>query len=149
MDNKKKKFSFIDLSDDFSLLDEKETINKNNSNDNSVVFEKNDNNQENNYEKEGISLNKSHDTKSDDLIIENTKKIDNIQETNNNVKISSKKINNLFHKKEKLDVKTNIYLKKWIYDEIEKIYKETGKSRSAIINKLLEMYLNEMSKENE
>lgn len=50
-------------------------------------------------------------------------------------------INSLFDVEEKLDVKTNIYIKKWIYNEVEKIHINTGKSRSAVINKLLEYAL--------
>lgn len=58
--------------------------------------------------------------------------------------ISDASLNGLFDVKEKLDVKTNIYIKKWIYDEIEQIHKRTNISRSSVINKLLEHALKEL-----
>ena len=65
-------------------------------------------------------------------ILENKKVIKKPKEiTNKNVKIDA-----FFKEKEKLDVKTNIYLKKENYLKIEEIYKSTGNSRSSIINKL-------------
>lgn len=59
--------------------------------------------------------------------------------TNNSIKIDA-----FFKEKEKLDVKTNIYLKKENYLKIEEIYKSTGNSRSSIINKLIEIALNKI-----
>ncbi len=60
--------------------------------------------------------------------------------------ISNESLNGFFDVKEKLDVKTNIYIKKWIYDEIEQIHKRTNISRSSVINKLLEHALKELNK---
>ena len=48
---------------------------------------------------------------------------------------------NMFDKVEKFEIKTNIYLKKDLYEKIIKIHNETGKSRSAIINKMIEIAL--------
>lgn len=47
-------------------------------------------------------------------------------------------INKLIQVKEKLEVKTNIYLKSDLVRRIKRMCDETGNSRSAIINKLLE-----------
>ncbi len=63
---------------------------------------------------------------------------------NTRTRISDNSLNGFFDVKEKLDVKTNIYIKKWIYDEIEQIHKKTNISRSSVINKLLEHALKEL-----
>ncbi|MGL4358086.1 MAG: hypothetical protein ACRCSY_05235 [Cetobacterium sp.] len=56
----------------------------------------------------------------------------------------NEKVDVFFKEKEKLDVKTNIYLKKDNYARIEELYKSTGNSRSSIINKLIEIALNKI-----
>ncbi|MGL5630269.1 MAG: hypothetical protein ACRDCG_00670 [Mycoplasmoidaceae bacterium] len=55
-------------------------------------------------------------------------------------------LNHLFSKNEKYEIKTNIYFKKEIYEEIILISKEYGISRTAVINKLLQEYLNKRKK---
>lgn len=57
---------------------------------------------------------------------------------------NSSKIQKFFTTKEKLDVKTNIYLKPNLVNEIQLLAKKTGESRSAIINKLIEHALKDI-----
>lgn len=57
---------------------------------------------------------------------------------------NSNKIQQFFTTKEKLDVKTNIYLKPNLVHEIQVLSKKTGESRSAIINKLIEHALKDI-----
>lgn len=57
---------------------------------------------------------------------------------------NSSKIQKFFTTKEKLDVKTNIYLKPNLVNEIQLLVKKTGESRSAIINKLIEHALKDI-----
>lgn len=54
---------------------------------------------------------------------------------------NEEKIEKIISFKEKLDVKTNIYLKASIVDKIKEIQDRTNESRSSIINKLLELAL--------
>lgn len=54
------------------------------------------------------------------------------------------KIQHFFTAKEKLDVKTNIYLKPNLVNQIQALSKQTGESRSAIINKLIEHALKDI-----
>ncbi|MGL4647230.1 MAG: hypothetical protein ACRCVI_00705 [Mycoplasmoidaceae bacterium] len=61
---------------------------------------------------------------------------------------STKTSDMFFKEKEKLDIKTNIYLKKDNYQKIEQIYKNTGNSRSSIINKLIEIALGKIEEDN-
>lgn len=56
------------------------------------------------------------------------------------------KANELFSSKEKLDVKTNIYLKPKLVFKIKELVDKTGESRSSVINKLIEFALEEMEK---
>lgn len=62
----------------------------------------------------------------------------NIKEFNN------EKIQQFIKTKEKLDVKTNIYLKPNLVNKITTLCKQTGESRSSIINKLIEHALKEI-----
>ena len=59
---------------------------------------------------------------------------------------SNSKANQLFSSKEKLDVKTNIYLKPKLVFKIKELVDKTGESRSSVINKLIEFALEEMEK---
>lgn len=183
--DKKKKFSFFDLSDDAFFTQEEKKENNNlddqkvkeeiKTNDTSrineavevfsktqVVEQNIDNNKtineakidDNLYPKVEEFVEKkneditTHDTLNNTFKIEENKQ----EETKIEYKIEepkteqvlrdvNPKINSLFDVEEKLDVKTNIYIKKWIYNEVEKIHLSTGKSRSAVINKLLEYAL--------
>lgn len=187
--DKKKKFSFFDLSDD-SFFNHDEEIEQKEKKDNNVkvenkseesriqeavdvfskqekltIEEKKEENtitlkeqEENNlYPKVEEFVEKKDEVKT---IVEERKPIieNNINEQKNIVKTTqfvqhsiqqentsnlnaNSKINSLFDVEEKLDVKTNIYIKKWIYNEVEQIHLSTGKSRSAVINKLLEYAL--------
>lgn len=62
----------------------------------------------------------------------------------NNEEFNTSKIQQFFTTKEKLDVKTNIYLKPNLVNEIQMLSKKTGESRSAIINKLIEHALKDI-----
>lgn len=55
--------------------------------------------------------------------------------------LTNDSLRNMFEKVEKFEVKTNIYLRKDLYEKIIIIHNETGKSRSAIINKMIEIAL--------
>lgn len=55
-------------------------------------------------------------------------------------------INNLIDHKERLSVKTNIYLKPNLVSTIKKLCDETNNSRSAIINKLIEIGIKSLRK---
>lgn len=57
---------------------------------------------------------------------------------------SNSKASQLFSSKEKLDVKTNIYLKPKLVFKIKELVDKTGESRSSVINKLIEFALEEM-----
>lgn len=57
---------------------------------------------------------------------------------------SPNKIKDLISFKEKLDVKTNIYLKSSIVVKLKELEKRTNESRSSIINKLLEFAIKNM-----
>lgn len=57
---------------------------------------------------------------------------------------SPNKIKDLISFKEKLDVKTNIYLKSSIVVKLKELEKRTNESRSSIINKLLEYAIKNM-----
>lgn len=59
---------------------------------------------------------------------------------------SNSKASELFSSKEKLDVKTNIYLKPKLVFKIKELVDKTGESRSSVINKLIEFALEEMEK---
>ncbi|WPL39578.1 hypothetical protein [Malacoplasma iowae] len=71
-------------------------------------------------------------------------------QTNNENKTNelsnNSKANELFSSKEKLDVKTNIYLKPKLVFKIKELVDRTGESRSSVINKLIEFALEEMEK---
>lgn len=69
--------------------------------------------------------------------------LNNTIQTNND-EFNSNKIQQFFTTKEKLDVKTNIYLKPNLVSEIQILAKKTGESRSAIINKLIEHALKDI-----
>ncbi|KFB07739.1 hypothetical protein [Malacoplasma iowae] len=73
----------------------------------------------------------------------------NYQTNNENKKnelSNNSKANELFSSKEKLDVKTNIYLKPKLVFKIKELVDRTGESRSSVINKLIEFALEEMEK---
>lgn len=57
---------------------------------------------------------------------------------------SPNKIKDLISFKEKLDVKTNIYLKSSVVIKLKELEKRTNESRSSIINKLLEFAIKNM-----
>lgn len=57
---------------------------------------------------------------------------------------SPNKIKDLISFKEKLDIKTNIYLKSSIVIKLKELEKRTNESRSSIINKLLEYAIKSM-----
>lgn len=68
----------------------------------------------------------------------------NISNNNSEFKFDDNKIQQFFTTKEKLDVKTNIYLKPNLVNQILILSKQTGESRSSIINKLIEHALKEI-----
>lgn len=67
-----------------------------------------------------------------------------IEEKNLKIESLSTNLENLFPKKEKLEIKTNIYLRNDLYEKVLEIKNRTGKSRSAIINKMIEFALEKM-----
>lgn len=71
-------------------------------------------------------------------------KFDKYNEKNSEKFFDDRKIENLFSYKEKLDIKTNIYLKKNLVIKIQELSKKTGDSRSLIINKLIELALKQL-----
>lgn len=65
---------------------------------------------------------------------------------NEDFKLSFKeeKLNNFFVQKERLDIKTNIYLKQKLVEQINYLSKKLGESRSLVINKLIEHALKDI-----
>ncbi|MGL4616712.1 MAG: hypothetical protein ACRCUM_00580 [Mycoplasmoidaceae bacterium] len=157
----KRKFKFIDLADDDYI--EEEIVNQKESNNvNQIEIKKI-------QEKESIVNDHIQEETKLEVVEEKPilireSKIINVDEIKNapnpkpktleaqkNIRTTKDVINKngkveiFFKEKEKLDVKTNIYLKKDNYARIEEIYKTTGNSRSSIINKLIEIALNKIN----
>ncbi|MGL5246104.1 MAG: hypothetical protein ACRC8C_00885 [Mycoplasmoidaceae bacterium] len=157
----KRKFKFIDLADDDYI--EEEIVNQKdpynvNIMENKKVLEKEIIEDETIKKEEEEEIKESEKT---EMIIEpkilHVEEIKNIPDSkheilenkrnvkkNEEIKNKNGKIDLFFKEKEKLDVKTNIYLKKDNYERIEELYKSTGNSRSSIINKLIEIALNKI-----
>lgn len=152
----KRKFKFIDLADDDYI--EEEIVNQKESNNEKILETKKNLEEDILPIKEHVKIETIDDTKVEDKgKIFNSETIKNIPEFKSEILESKKIINKskestsknikadiFFKEKEKLDVKTNIYLKKDNYLKIEELYKKTGNSRSSIINKLIEIALNKI-----
>lgn len=115
-----KKFKFVDLSDELFIDSNDKLEPQIESKENSIIKNK---------LKESISAEKSFNT-----FTNNNASKSNIKQTD---------INKFISVKEKLEIKTNIYLKPNLVLKIKKICDETGNSRSSIINKLLELAIKE------
>lgn len=115
-----KKFKFVDLSDELFIDNNDKLENQSEPKQNST---------ETNKLNESVSVEKPFNNFSNNNVSElNTKQTD---------------INKFISVKEKLEIKTNIYLKPNLVLKIKKICDETGNSRSSIINKLLELAIKE------
>lgn len=77
------------------------------------------------------------------------KKQENLQkEISNGENVEDEKIKKFLSVKEKLDVKTNIYLKSSVVIKLRELEEKTNESRSSIINRLIEIALKKIDEEN-
>lgn len=151
----KKKFEFIDLSDDNFV-------------ENKVIPSISTKDSNKKYEQENISNNvikKEYNINYEDIFLETQYNIErkkkknilnlkprsnlksyniaakNLNKRENESLFNDEKIKEIITIKEKLDIKTNIYLKSSLVIKLKALEELTNESRSAIINKLLEIAL--------